>query len=292
MRRLRAVQLRQPRQRNVPPVLPVAEGRDHLHCRTRPLRVRLGQGWTEHNTVDEVIGEHDGQRRRRVYLSHHAAPRRLDSPCWLLAIRPIAGHNVASTRWIDVRAAQLGLTTAPAPVLRLLSLGGVEHPLRYRAHPHYAIGSWRNIFIVSWRCNTTLDASNEVAEVCATFAAGHAEGIGLLTIIEDTAPPPPGKVRSRIAEFLGQADYIKASGVAMEGSGFRAATVRSVVAGLSMLARQPFPHKVFRDAHEALSWLVPELAKCTSVVISVAEAEQSVVNFRATVDRQVPKASG
>ena len=61
---------------------------------------------------------------------------------------------------------------------------------------------------------------------------------------------PPAASRNELAATLRGASFIKASAVAFEGQGFRAAAVRGVVTGLTALARQPFPHKVF--AHVAM----------------------------------------
>ena len=123
----------------------------------------------------------------------------------------------------------------------------------------------------------------------AGFAKSHPEGIGLVTVIEAHAPSPENDARARIAEFLGTADYVQASGVAFEGTGFRAAAVRSIVSGLTMLARQPFEHKVFDSVPRTMSWLVPELAKHVSVDFSADDAVGAIELFREHVDAEVPR---
>ena len=45
------------------------------------------------------------------------------------------------------------------------------------------------------------------------------------------------------------------SAVVHEGTGFRAAAVRSVVTGLAMMANLPYPHKVFATVDDAGRWL-------------------------------------
>lgn len=42
-----------------------------------------------------------------------------------------------------------------------------------------------------------------------------------------------------------------------------------------MLAWQPFPHRVFRDVHEALSWLVPVTAGATAMIVTGVDAPGS-----------------
>lgn len=132
--------------------------------------------------------------------------------------------------------------------------------------------------------------ANDLAETCSAFAKEHPEGIGLLTIIEDKAPAPDNDARGRIAEFLGQAEFIAASGVAFEGSGFRAAAVRSIVSGLTILARQPFPHKVFSSIFATMEWLSPELNARLGEPYTRRDAASAIRKFRADVDDEVPKA--
>jgi hypothetical protein len=110
--------------------------------------------------------------------------------------------------------------------------------------PDYAFGSWRNVFIVLWRGDTTIQAVRQLARECERFRELFPDGMFLFTIILPDATPPPGPVRGALAAFLKSADYIRASAVVMEGNSIRAALVRGVVTGLTMLARQPFPHRV------------------------------------------------
>lgn len=109
----------------------------------------------------------------------------------------------------------------------------------------HVLASWQRIFAVVWRQRTTLEGAENLRRECSKFAARHAGGIGLLTIVAAEAPMPPSPVRHAVAEFLAEGGaYIKCSSVLMEGTGFRAAAVRSVVTGLTMLARQTYPHRV------------------------------------------------
>jgi hypothetical protein len=109
----------------------------------------------------------------------------------------------------------------------------------------HVLASWQRIFAVVWRQRTTLVGTENLRRECRKFAAKHADGIGLLTVVAAEAPMPASPVRQAVAEFLAEGGaYIKCSSVLMEGTGFRAAAVRSVVTGLTMLARQCYPHRV------------------------------------------------
>lgn len=124
----------------------------------------------------------------------------------------------------------------------------------------YVLASWQQIFVVVWRHDTTLQGVEALHRECRQFAAEHARGIGLLTIVSEKAPMPASAARHAVADFLAQGStYIKCSAVLMEGTGFRAAAVRSVVTGLTMLAKQAYPHRVcsLPDAVTLLSRTLP-----------------------------------
>jgi len=158
-----------------------------------------------------------------------------------------------------------------------------------RVTPDYAFGSWEDLFFCCWRVHTTLAGAEEAMAYCEGFAASRPAGIGMLTIVEANAPAPNNDARHAIARFLRSATYLRASAVAFEGSGFRAAVVRSVVSGLTMLARQPFEHKVFDSVATAAGWLIPELARHQPTSFSPLQAAQAVDDFRSRVAVEVPR---
>jgi hypothetical protein len=124
----------------------------------------------------------------------------------------------------------------------------------------YVLASWQQIFAVVWRRETTLQGARALLRECNQFATRHPQGIGLLTIVSEKAPMPASPVRKEVADFLTQGSaYIKCSVVLMEGTGFRAAAVRSVVTGLTLLAKQTYPHRVcsLPDAVMLLSRTLP-----------------------------------
>jgi hypothetical protein len=125
---------------------------------------------------------------------------------------------------------------------------------------NYVLASWQQIFAVVWRHDTTREGAQALHRECREFATRHARGIGLLTIVSERAPMPPTSARQAVADFLAQGSaYIKCSVVVMEGTGFRAAAVRSVVTGLTLLAKQAYPHRVcsLPDAVVLLSQTLP-----------------------------------
>ncbi|WP_437573812.1 serine/threonine protein kinase [Sorangium sp. So ce887] len=150
----------------------------------------------------------------------------------------------------------------------------------------YILASWRQIFCVIWRQETTYEGVRRLHDGCRRFAKQHPRGIGLLTIVESGASSPPAPVREALSFFLADASaYIRCSAVVVEGAGFRAAAVRSVVTGLSLVARQRYPHRVC-DLRKAGLMFADILPAATGLDVSVDAFGASLGRLREAVDRR------
>jgi hypothetical protein len=128
------------------------------------------------------------------------------------------------------------------------------HIMRVTAND--ALGCLEDVFVTIWRAQTTVEGVRAVEAECETFRSRRAEGIGMLTIVEAHTPMPDAPARQALAALLQNGGaFIKASAVVFDGNSFRASAVRSVATGLTLLAKQPFPHKFFVDPGEALRFL-------------------------------------
>jgi hypothetical protein len=127
----------------------------------------------------------------------------------------------------------------------------------------YALATWTEIVAVVWRHETTVEAVRQLDEAVAELARSHPKGIGMLTVVAEGAPLPPSAARKAIADLLtASTSFIRCSAVIMEGSGFRAAAVRSVVTGLTMLAKHDFPHEIC-DVEGAVRMFTDRLPRAT-----------------------------
>ena len=153
-----------------------------------------------------------------------------------------------------------------------------------RVEDDYALAVYRDLFVLIWRHETTVQGCRSFRDELFRFAENRPQGIGLLTIVEETAPMPPVESRQSIASTLRDASgHIVASAVVFEGAGFRAAAVRSVVVGLTMLARQKFPHKVFGNLSDAASWMHATLGDALEEGFSAAELGDAVDDIRRSI---------
>ncbi|WP_438003823.1 serine/threonine-protein kinase [Sorangium sp. So ce321] len=153
-------------------------------------------------------------------------------------------------------------------------------------HPDYILASWRQILCIIWRRETTNEGVRRLCDACRDFAKQHPRGIGLLTVIESGAPLPPAAVRKELADFLaGASAFIRCSAVVVEGAGFRAAAVRSVVTGLSLVARQRYPHQVC-DMRKAGLMFADILPAATGIDVSDEAFQVSLDRLREAIGRQ------
>jgi hypothetical protein len=73
-------------------------------------------------------------------------------------------------------------------------------------------------------------------------------------VIGESAPLPSAEARALSATVLRRLP-LAFSVVTFEGAGFRAAAVRAVVAGISLLAKVPYPYKSFASIEDASTWV-------------------------------------
>jgi hypothetical protein len=149
-----------------------------------------------------------------------------------------------------------------------------------------ALGAAPDLFVTIWRDRTTLEGVEILQSHLADFARDRSKELALLTIIEAGAKMPAVGTREPLARVLnGVAEQVLISGVAFEGEGFLAASIRSVVVGLTLIARQPFPHRTFKDVEEVARWFESERASIGKHFEARA-VQRMVATFRRQVAMQ------
>jgi len=103
-----------------------------------------------------------------------------------------------------------------------------------------------------------------------------------LAVIEPSAADAASKeVREKTAE-LARAHPILGAAIVIEGSGFRPAATRTLVAGMYLVTKKEYPHKIVSTAAEGAAWLVPILAQ-VGVTQSPEEMVAAVEAARAAI---------
>ncbi|WP_437284664.1 serine/threonine protein kinase [Sorangium sp. So ce406] len=197
--------------------------------------------------------------------------------------RPLADHRVQGEIGDEATT-----VVAEAPLFGANATVPVEPCHLVARHPDYILATWRQIFCTIWRQDTTKEGVRHLADACRGFAKQYPRGIGLLTIIEGGASFPPAPVRDALSAFLAEASsFTRCSAVVVEGAGFRAAAVRSIVTGLSLVARQRYPHK-FCDLRKAGQMFAEILPAATGIRVDDAALMASLDHLRQVVGRWDP----
>jgi hypothetical protein len=139
------------------------------------------------------------------------------------------------------------------------------------------LATWRTACIVVWRVQTSVDALVHLEALLARQSGGQRQ-LALLQVLEPTVRPLDSEQRSMLETVMRSARALRCSAVVYEGSGFQAAAVRAVVAGVAALQRHPFPHRVFADVpgaaefHAAQLNQVPDYARGLTQAVRYARA--------------------
>jgi len=146
----------------------------------------------------------------------------------------------------------------------------------HSATADHVLATWGSVVVVVYRIETTMEALRLLRPVVEGLAREYPGGIHYLTIVEAGAREPSAEVRGAISAFFAKsASAVKLSALVFEGTGFRAAFVRSVASSIARFSRYPFPHKVFATVPTAAVWMrvtSPALAACTESEFAAAVA--------------------
>ena len=120
----------------------------------------------------------------------------------------------------------------------------------------HIIFSWDRCLGLVWKRETTVAGMEAYTQVYRELSLRFPSGIYLMTVVEQDASMPGYDAREAVAVFMrAGAGRIRMSAVVHEGAGFRAAAVRSVVTGFTMLAKVPYPHRIFATVEQGAKWL-------------------------------------
>lgn len=86
--------------------------------------------------------------------------------------------------------------------------------------------------------------------------ADSPDGSGYIVVLRSDVPPPKDSARANIRRVLVEfGTVVNAGAMVVEGTGFVAATLRSVLSLINLASRPTYPLKVFSSVSEACYWL-------------------------------------
>jgi hypothetical protein len=143
--------------------------------------------------------------------------------------------------------------------------------------PNYCIATWDRLLLQIWRREVTAEAVENLRKVGQAFVYESSQPVSSLAIVESTSPAPSDKLRNALSDFYRDlALQMKEQIVVAEGSGFRAALVRSVGLALSTVAPKSLPFKFVGGVDEAALLIRPHLTPAAGGVVGLQQAIQDV----------------
>jgi hypothetical protein len=149
---------------------------------------------------------------------------------------------------------------------------------------------WRDIFVLVDN-GLAKAADYELIEAhIHQQAAANPGGLACLVIIPVGSTPPADDVRRTIkGGFQRVARYLRCTCWLVEGTGFRAATVRAALAGLRLFIRVSHPTHITDNLEDAIGWMLMHLGAGRDA--GVAEALRIIRRDRALLSETPPPRS-
>jgi hypothetical protein len=145
-----------------------------------------------------------------------------------------------------------------------------------------ALGSCGNVFVTVLRQPMTIEAVEPLRRESFRMSERFAGKCVSLAIIEPTAASPAStEVRDATAAFARESN-IMAAAIVIEGSGFRPAATRTLVAGMYLVTKKSYPHKIVATAEEGAVWLAEQLV-AAGVPVSASEIVAAARATRAAI---------
>ena len=117
------------------------------------------------------------------------------------------------------------------------------------------IATWRNVFIDLLSKPATVNSLRAIPPVVEKFFTRHGNQCISISVLESTSLGPPPPEAKTIMDKLAK-DYPNlASATVIEGTGFRLATARMLLAGIFLMRKTPIPHKVFDNLQDGARFL-------------------------------------
>lgn len=128
------------------------------------------------------------------------------------------------------------------------------------ATPDHVVATFHHVVITLFARETRPAIEVPIRKAMESLEGRYPGKLVLLSTVAEGAPLPGPEARAALAEAMrAGGNRVQRSALHFEGNGFRAAAVRGVTTGLILVARQPYPHQVFKSLEEAAAWVAPEI---------------------------------
>jgi hypothetical protein len=120
----------------------------------------------------------------------------------------------------------------------------------------YYFAAWRGVYILDFRDTPTRESLDATIVGKRKIQGLYPDGLYVFNIVDGQRPAPDADVRNYAAKKQTEDNQgVLAHITIVRGDGFRPSTIRSLLTGLHLMSRSPFPRKVFAHLHDGTSWL-------------------------------------
>jgi Asp-tRNA(Asn)/Glu-tRNA(Gln) amidotransferase A subunit family amidase len=120
--------------------------------------------------------------------------------------------------------------------------------------------AFHNVTVSYSRDEPTAPFLNAWTDKVRELRRTYPKGIGVLIVIDSDAKPPSEEVRELVTKVLrDMGSSILGLAHVVEGRGFMAASKRSALSLVTLVARFPFPIKIFDAADLGIAWLLSRM---------------------------------
>ncbi len=151
------------------------------------------------------------------------------------------------------------------------------------ADSRVAAATCGGVFISVLRQPPTLENINRLRAETRRLHDLRGGKYGSLSILEPSAVANvAADVREASARFAREFTMLGAA-IIVEGSGFLPAAGRTLIAGIYLLTKKTYPHKIFAKPADGAAWLVPILAQAgvlhtaAELLVAAEAARQAIV---------------
>lgn len=118
-------------------------------------------------------------------------------------------------------------------------------------------GAAFNMLFAVWRFHTHYEPFRRCAHWLERLAQHHPEGVAILHVVEPTAIPPDAPTRRLFSDVMRQPN-LQHYCVVHTATGFKAASIRAIVATSFSLSRSSAAHSVHARVEDAARWVVQQ----------------------------------
>ena len=144
-----------------------------------------------------------------------------------------------------------------------------------------AVGGVGNVFITISRHRAEVDTLRRMRTALTSHFKRWPAGVGTISVMESTSYS--GQVTHDEREEMAKMsrDYAaRAVALVIEGTGFRPAAIRTMLAGLYLVSRPTYPRRIFDTVDHGIGWLVPSASAGIAGAVDDATLRAAIAALR------------